>query len=66
MQQEQKESLIGEILKTLIATFGIPLIEKMLNKHKEESVVSTQGTDPVCKPGQTWSATLKACVDDPA
>lgn len=58
MEQQKKEGLIGDILKALIIQFGIPLLDKVLNKHKEE--VKADG--PQCPTGYYWDDTNSSCV----
>lgn len=63
MQQEQKEGLIGDLLKTLILQFGSELVEKIFHSKKEE--VTTLGDPPhTCLPGYYWDETSKKCVKD--
>jgi len=61
MQQEQKESFIGGIIKQLIATFGFELLDKVFHNHKEALKLSS--TDP-CPSGKIRNSNGD-CVDDP-
>lgn len=37
--QQQKENILFDLLKSLIVSFGLPLLQKVLDKHKEQTPV---------------------------